>query len=264
VNRTLALVLPVLFASCNSSPPDPLPAGPDASADAGASCNELVRLAGERLAPALRAATADLSCQTDDDCFITPAETNCGGSCGTLVNRQAANAIAAAIGEINTDVCSAFMQQGCFRSIPPCVPRRAGAACVSGRCAEFPATLWRKLIVDRHAGTSVSIPPSCASGQDCTVWTVSPDRAVVKVDRGQYSTATLSEADFATLDGILRSLAFRGKELMGFQCGPPPATSNVSFAIERDFATTGFDVGACLAAQSDADAVNVYQVVSAY
>jgi hypothetical protein len=261
--RRQALLATVVLAACGRNAEPPPPVTGDAVAPPPAeSCQQLTRRAWDRLTPVLKAADADLSCQTDEDCVDTSIDTGCTAACGTLANRRGAAAIAAAIAQIDVEICAAFVQQRCFRDIPPCVPRIPGVACLAGRCGSYPPAAWRSLSIDRRGAGSV--PPSCTAGQDCTVWEVTSGGALTKIDGGKGSAATLAPAELGVVDGILRSEPFRLKESAGFGCAALPAGESVSLVIQRDRGTFSFDIGGCLAGQSDADLVKLHEVVSAH
>jgi hypothetical protein len=144
------------------------------------------------------------------------------------------------------------------------VPGALWAACLNGACAAFPPARWESFTVDRHSGTGLSVPPGCQAGQDCTVWTLTPDGAVAKVSAGQSSSLALSAADLATVNGILGGLSFRQKEQKGFSCGGP-GQPIVAFDVQRVGTTvSGYDVSLCVSNGSDPDVVRLFQVVSGY
>jgi hypothetical protein len=236
------------------------PAGGGGSA--GETCNEIEQRSGPPLLAAIDEAAADLSCQTDDDCVLTSNDTDCHLACGILLNRQGAATLAAAITKINADICSAFVSMKCQRIAPPCVPFPSGdgVACVSGLCTGFFPAAWKSLAIERHAASTS--PPRCEAGSDCTSWTVSPGGTVARSAAGQKSSLTLSPADLAAVDGILRSMAFREKQLTGFTCSPPVAR-RITVDIERAGGTTTMDATSCVDG-SDPDVSRLYQTVTAY
>jgi hypothetical protein len=254
--------------------PDAAPARPvdggAASADQGIAvadsmtCAELAQQAGDRIRASVRMAEADESCASDDDCVVTSAASDCGSySCGTLLNQKGLVSVQVTLDELNAGVCARFVQQGCRFIPPPCVPPPS-AACVNGVCSDFPPAKWLSFSVEKDASAGFGIPPSCNPGAACTVWTVTPDREIVKIDSGRRSSSFLSPGDFATVDAILRSMAFREHEKLGFSCGPRPATGGVAFAVARANGTVGFDVTGCVSVGGDSDPSRLMNVVARY
>jgi hypothetical protein len=105
------------------------------SADHGETCNQIEQRSGPALVAAIDRASADLSCQKDDDCVLASNDTDCHLACGVVLNRKGQASLAAAIVHINADVCAGFVAMKCPRIAPPCVPPVGEVACVSGACA---------------------------------------------------------------------------------------------------------------------------------
>lgn len=235
----------------------------DASSSAGsdASCQLISQSARDVLTPVILSAEKAPSCTSDDNCSWISDDSDCTASCGALVNLKGAAAIASAVEQVNRDVCPNFTQAGCQLVHPPCIAFPSLSACIAGICVNFPPARWKSLVIDRYVGGGVRVPADCSVGSDCTVWTVTPDGAVAKLVAGAPSVATLSPADLAVVDGLLRSEEFRRKEMSGFPC--PEEPQHVSLQTTRDMSTSGQNIEGCLNGR-DADLTTLYRIVSGY
>jgi hypothetical protein len=239
------------------------------AADAGPAiglqaCMALGQAAQQKVAQAIKGAQADLSCASDDDCVFVGTPTACTFSCGALFNQQGLAKALPIIAAIATESCPEFQRQGCVVLQPPCTPP-SPVACVAGTCSFFPPAKWTSFAVIASHGPSVSASPACAAGEDCTVWALAPDATLTKNVHGLTSKAALTPADFATVDGILRSLTFRTTEMAGFGCGPRPPQGGFAFSLGRDgTSVSGFDVSGCVAAGADNDPARLVKVLTAY
>jgi hypothetical protein len=243
--------------------------GSDAG-DAG-SCADLADAAQSVYSAAVTAASADLGCASDSDCTPGGGFVSCLSGCGSPLTTTAGEAvIQKAVDLDNTTTCARYAAMGCPPPEPlPCVYSSfLGVACVEGKCAEFPPAAWTSFAFDEQPATSgYSIPPMCAAGTTCSLWTVTPDAKVAVVDPQGTHDATLSTADFATVDGILRSMAFRqnSNSNSGFMCGVHPSgTQGVAFDQSRGGRIQGVDVTGCVFATSGNDLQTLFDIVKTY
>ncbi len=240
------------------------------AAEGGQACNAQTQAGIRVVGDAVTAASSDLSCTTDDDCTLAPNATVCTTGCGVLLNRAGAARVKAAVDSVNTTTCGSFEANGCFNADPPCLPPVGGAACVASKCAAFPPAAWGSFSVQQApAGTVRSTWPSCPPATSCTSWELTPDGAIVVTSPTGIGAKVLAAGDFATVDGILKSLTFRQSEISGFDCATNAnATAVVWFNVGRAIGTTGHDVTGCVLASArgatTSDARRVYDVISAY
>src|SRR5450432_398427 len=235
-------------------------AGSDASGDAG-SCSALSGAAQSVFTAASMAATADLSCTSDSDCTMGPGAVTCISTCGgPLTTTAGAAVIQKAIDHDNATACATYKAMGCPPPVGlPCVAPIAGVACVQGTCAIFPPAAWTSFAFDEHPPPGgFSTPPVCAPGTTCSLWTVTPDAKVTVVDPQGTHDATLSTADFATVDGIMRSMAFRTGIVSGFPCGNSFSSQDVSFDESRGGRLQGQDVTACIFSGESNDVLTLF------
>jgi hypothetical protein len=239
--------------------------GPDAAAvTSPGTCMALAQSAQQKVGQAIQHAQADLSCASDDDCVFIGTPTACTYSCGGIFNQQGLAAVLPIIAAIATESCPEFIRQGCAVLQPPCTAPSL-VSCVAGTCQPFPPAKWISFAVVASPGQSVSAPPQCGPGEVCTVWTLTPDATLTKNVRGLVSTKKLAPADFAAVDGILRSLAFRTREKEGFGCGPRPPQGGFAFSLGREgTSVSGFDVSACVTAGADNDPARLVAILTAY
>jgi hypothetical protein len=236
--------------------------------DAASACAEFSDEARSAIATAIAAATADLHCESDSDCTVGPASSDCTFGCsGPVTTATGASAIQAAIDHANSTACSDFKRDGCPPPLPPpCPSGPMGAACLNGTCADFPPAAWESFSLDQQPGASgFTTPPSCTAKTSCTLWTVTADARVAVTDAQGTHQATLSASDFATVDGILRSVSFRQDLESGFSCDPSPGGQVISFDVTRNGGSEGMDVSGCvLTGPSGNDPQALYDVVKAY
>jgi hypothetical protein len=247
-----------------------------ASGDAGAdpdagSCSALTSAAQNALVPAYTSAAATLACATDSDCIVGPAGTDCTAACsGPITTQAGASALQAAIDQVNATTCATYKSDGCPRpGALPCASGPMGVACVQGMCANFPPAAWTSFAFDQQPGANgFSTPPMCAPGATCSLWTVTPDAHVAVVDPQGTHEAMLSATDFATVDGVMRSMAFRQGEMEGFGnfgCDPTPGGQVVSFDVSRGGGLQGQDVSGCvLGGPAGNELQTIFDVVKAY
>jgi hypothetical protein len=185
------------------------------------------------------------------------------------VSTEGAKTIQAAIDGLDAGLCTDFLSQGCTLVEPPCSFPLIGAACNWGQCSDFPPATWASFAIDERRGTdskSSSTPPSCLPGHDCTLWTITPDGIISKSTNGTPSSAKLSTADFATLDGILRSVEFRAiYNKVPIGCEPAPAGVRVSVVLVNQYGALESDqTGCALIGPPDNDVMRLYDLVRGY
>jgi hypothetical protein len=256
--RIVAYALPAVLAVC-------LPACSSSSSSQGGSCDDMTSKAAALVSAAR---TNDLSCVTDDDCTYFVESPTCTAGCGgTLANRAGAAALHAAVSQANASACAGFKDQGCSVLEPPCaaLPGAGLAACIDKTCKSFPPAAWTSFAVEEASSDVVSTPPSC-SGVGCRLWTLTPDAKVQVTDANGVHTATLSAADFATVDGVLRGVAFRQSWFEASSCAAPPGASGtfVAFDVSWGTLTMGQDRTACAAGASANDSRTLYEVIKTY
>ncbi len=236
--------------------------------DAASTCAELSNDARSDIAAATAAAMADLRCASDSDCTVGAASTDCTSACsGPVTTSTGASAIQAAIDHANSTACSVYKRDGCPPPLGlPCPSGPLGVACLNGTCADFPPAAWQSFSLDQQPGASgFSTPPSCTAGTSCTLWTVTPDARVAVTDAQGTHQAMLSASDFATVDGILRSVSFRQDVQTGFNCDPSPGGQVISFEEMRGSGTEGMDVSGCvLTGPSGNGPQALYDILKAY
>jgi hypothetical protein len=236
--------------------------------DSTATCAELSNEAESAVSTAIMAATGNLACTTDSDCAIGPSGTDCTISCGgPIILASGAPALQAAIDKANATACAAFKRNGCTPPFPPpCPSGPRGAACVSGTCTDFLTAAWVSFALDQQpAGSGLSTPASCTPGTGCTLWTVTPDARIAVTNSQGMHQATLSAADFSTVDGLMRSVALRQALETGFDCDASPGGPVFSFQDQRAMGEEGMDVTGCIAAGPAGNApLALYDVVKAY
>jgi len=214
-----------------------------------ASCAALTDAAVNALAPIVESASTNLACAIDSDCTVAPAGSDCTGACnGPVTTLAGAASIQSAIDHVNATICATFKDESCF--LPAggvCPSGPLGVACVQGTCKNFPPAAWVSFTFAQQPGSvGFSSPPSCAAGTSCTLWTVTPYAHVSVVDSLGTHEATMSTSDFATIDGILRSMSFRQGEMTGFTCDPSPGGQVISFDESRGGGVEGWDVTGCV------------------
>jgi hypothetical protein len=241
---------------------------PSTVGDAG-SCADRTAKAWGLVQAAESQALSDLSCQADSECVFVSNSTNCSFGCGVLLSKAGSAKLACAIDQANATVCANFTQDGCRPIVPPCVaPAACGlGACVTGQCQDFPPAAWDSLTVDEHSGNSISLPPRCSPGGSCSLWTVTPDARVVVVNAAGTHTATMSPADFATADSILRSEPFRRRVVSASTCDPSSGGPTIVFEVTHGGSPCliGLDVSGCvLVGPTGNDAQRLFNTVTPY
>ena len=164
---------------------------------------------------------------------------------------------------LNREICPLFRQAGCRNIVPPC-GGAAGmeAACVQARCTDFPPARWRSVALTYASGGPTTFCRGASEG--CTLWKVTPDRALLKIAAGRTTEPILSPEDFATIDTILRSLSFREDQRSDFSCGSAPSVQRLGLEVQRDQFTTGYDVSTCLTSTAANDPNRLLIVLSRY
>ncbi len=192
------------------------------------------------------------SCATDDDCVLFDPSTRCARECGVVIAKTHAADYAAAVATVNGGICATA--SGCPGVSGTCATNGA-AACYSGACTYGLPAAWQSLAIETDTGGAGSTLPASCSGTSCTLWTVTPD-AKVTVSDGSTTvrSATLSSADFATLDGILRSAQLRREQTGAINCILSSGPTHVSASIRRGDLLSGADVSSCVAGMLTDDA----------
>jgi hypothetical protein len=209
-------------------------------------------------------------CTTDDDCVFVDDSTRCAQECGVIVSTSQAAAYARAVAAADSEFCG---------NVGPCpgagtCNQIRSAACYDNSCTfGFPAA-WQSFVLEADTGGTGSTLPASCSGTSCTLWTVTPD-AKVTVSNGSaiLRTTALSSADFATLDGILRSSQFREEATSGVSCVEYTGPEHVSESVERGTVAIGGDVSSCVAGMFTGDSgvatpgndyLDLYNVLKGY
>jgi hypothetical protein len=233
-----------------------------------ASCAALSDAAVNALAPTFESASTNLACAIDSDCTVAPAGSDCTGACnGPITTLAGAASIQSAIEHVNATICATFKDENCS---PPaggaCPSGSLGVACVQGTCKDFPPAAWVSFAFSQQPGAvGFSSPPSCTAGTSCTLWTVTPYAHVSVVDSLGTHEATMSTSDFATVDGILRSMSFRQSEMTGFTCDPSPGGQVISFDDSRGVDIEGWDATGCVLAGPSGNGIQaLFDVVKGY
>lgn len=256
-------------AACPSQPvPDPLI---DGAVQAGAlSCDAFQNEVQSVFQASITQAEADLGCKTDSDCVYFADSPDCIFNCsGPVLTRCGAAAVDVTIAKLNAQFCASG-PQGCSLPVDPCGQAAAGpvAACVAGRCIDFPPSSWQEFTFEEQQGVrpgTFGLPQSCTA-LGCTTWAVTADAGVVISKGGQLSSTRLSTADFATVDAILRDPGFRAiGATTNISCDTPPAGQEFSLSVQRTGETIGFDVTGCvLVGPSGNQVKQLFDVVHAY
>jgi hypothetical protein len=233
-----------------------------------ATCADLSSAAKTAIGKAIASASASVGCASDSDCALGPNGSDCSSACsGPITTTAGAAAIQSTIDEVNRTTCATFKGDGCPPPVVfPCASGPLGIACVHGTCTDFPPAAWASFAFDQQPGASgFSTPPSCNAGNTCSLWTVTPDAHVAVIDPQGTHAATLSTSDFATVDGIMRSMSLRQSEMTGFMCGSSPGGQVISFDESREGGLTGQDVTGCVLTGPSGNGVQaLFDVVKAY
>jgi hypothetical protein len=262
-----SLLLGVFAAACSSGTDSPAAAddpggtgdtstGGDAGTDGGDSslsqeqinaCQQLQ----EQVTEQVEQATGEYQypntfddCTTDDDCVVVSASTACGSACNQAIGKSHADAFNQAVAKANSQLCANV--SGCPGETY--CSKLNTAACYSGSCTiGFPAA-WESFALESDQGGSGSTLPVTCSGTGCTLWLLTPDAKVAVSNGGAtVRTATLSSADFAVVDQILRSTEFRQSTYYGTSCVKYDGPQHVSEAVLRGDVLAGADVSSCVA-----------------
>lgn len=74
------------------------------------------------------------ACAAASDCIWVPTGTDCAGSCGAIVHRDAEGAVRDAVAGANEGVCRGYAADGCPFATPGCLA--PDPDCVEGRCVD--------------------------------------------------------------------------------------------------------------------------------
>jgi hypothetical protein len=243
---------------------------PDGDVGGTLTCDQQTAAASTKIAAALDSAAGNLSCETDDECVIVSGGSVCTHVCrSAVVSTRGAQTVQAAIDDVESGVCAGFDSEGCTILRSPCPSPPSGAACIDGACTNFPPEAWTSFAMEERRGaatSSSSTPPRCVAGEDCTAWKLTPDGMLEKTEGGMESSASLSPADLAAIDGVLRSIAFRRLfDEGGPTCDPAPPGVLVSIQLENEYRMTGMPVTGCALVGPDGnDVMGVYELLRSY
>jgi hypothetical protein len=262
-----SLILVPAFGACSGNAAT-APSSVAARADLSTAtpCATLTNDAESAIAEATAAATSHLACSTDADCAVGAFSSSCSFGCSPpITTRAGATALQETIERLNATTCATFAEKVCPPPAQPaCDSFVPTAACVEGTCTSFPPAAWESFSIE-EGNDPESLPLTCAPGGSCTLWTLTPYAQLTVTDPQGMHQATMSAADFATVDGILRGEKFRQDAVTGFTCPVSSATVIVMFATTRGGAGNGGDVTGCvLGGPAGTGAVTLYDVMTAY
>ena len=196
------------------------------------------------------------TCTTDDDCVVVDDSTRCGKSCGVVIAKSHAASYARAVASADAALCGDVSD--CPGATGACSAIGA-AACYGGTCTFGLPAAWQSFVLETDTGGSGAALPAACSGTSCTLWTVTPDAKVSVTDGAStLRSATLSSADFATLDGVLRSAELRQQATSGTTCPRYEGTEHASESVVRSGIAVGGDVSSCVAGMFVGDAAAAY------
>ncbi|HEY0709814.1 MAG TPA: hypothetical protein VGG33_23575 [Polyangia bacterium] len=203
-------------------------------------CAETAAKASALVRPALDRALADAACIVDEDCLVAAVVTQCTATCGIVFSRSGLASMEATLAQVNADVCTGFLSSGCVLTRPPCGGTATRqAACVQGQCADFPPARWRSITITKPAGR-------ICEGTGCSAWQLNADGTLLRTAEGRTTELPVAPSDFAIVDELVRSVAFREGQRSGFGCDPRPMSGVVDLSVQRDSLTTGYDVSSCV------------------
>lgn len=216
--------------------------------------------AQNRLRDAATALTSkDLSCTTDEQCAFASTDCSCcnnfcGGG-GYVIAAKDAPAYAALHDDVEAKDCVPWRDHGCPVDPPPPCPPPAEAvvpACFDGGCTFAPPAEWTSFSFDE-------ITPDGGPGEQRTV-TPGGQLTITNPSRN----ATLSAADVADVDRILRSASFRVcVEKGSCLCGSKWLGPNLVLSVLRGADRYTIDASAC-ATTPNGDLGALYTIVHKY
>jgi len=235
--------------------------GSSLSGSNGSGSNEACASEEDRAATYLAAKASgwsDPSCAVDSDCVVVDAEPRCVESCGdpTLVSQAGAAALASALATVNATICTSACPVG---SALPCVApdpaSKGGPSCVNGTCAYYPVSAWLSVTL---LEADSDPPTSCTTNTSCTTWVITPDGEIAV----NGVTTSLSAADFATVDGLLRSAPLRTSPPV---CPSVSGADHIGFSITRpDGSSFSEDAIGCIQSTSANDLKTIYELAKSY
>ncbi|XXX80747.1 hypothetical protein WMF30_18490 [Sorangium sp. So ce134] len=83
-----------------------------------------------------RVRAAYRACATDNDCVMVDTSTDCGGTCGEVINRAGVQQMRRVISHLNATVCREHRRMGCPYGTPACLASRP--VCARGACTFAP------------------------------------------------------------------------------------------------------------------------------
>jgi hypothetical protein len=102
-----------------------------APASSASSCKDMAQAARARLQPVLDRSRA---CTADSDCVVVPVSTRCFDMCTRAVAASQKSNVQSALADSDT-ACEGFVQAGCKRIVPPCLPPPP-TVCREGKCSQ--------------------------------------------------------------------------------------------------------------------------------
>ncbi|XYH93633.1 hypothetical protein ACMHYB_38075 [Sorangium sp. So ce1128] len=83
-----------------------------------------------------RVRAAYQACATDNDCVMVDTSTDCGGTCGEVINRAGVQQMRRVISHLNATVCRELRRMDCPFGSPACLATRP--VCAGGACTFAP------------------------------------------------------------------------------------------------------------------------------
>ncbi|WP_437717190.1 hypothetical protein WMF45_12695 [Sorangium sp. So ce448] len=83
-----------------------------------------------------RVRAAYQACASDNDCVMVDTSTECGGTCGEVVNRAGVHQMRRLIVHLDATVCREHRRMGCPYGTPACLASRP--VCAAGACTFAP------------------------------------------------------------------------------------------------------------------------------
>lgn len=201
------------------------------------------------------AASGDQSCTADEDCMLASEACTCCTSCGggPIIAKRNVPAFTDTVANVEATDCARFQAAGCRPGVVPCPPPPPGApTCVNGVCARGTPAAWTSFAF-------VELTAESGAGEERKV---TPDGRLAVTNPTRQ--ATLSAADFAQADAILRSASFRQcEEQQECFCGPMAITRTTELRVGRGQIEDISDASAC-ATTPDGDLGTLYTIVHKY
>lgn len=261
--RVVAVVAPiawVIACSSSSSSSGVVDGGADTDASAPFDCYAAVTEASKAVEDARKRTNTD--CTKDEEC--TRAYQTC--SCcfppcgGFAISTASAADFDAARKAIEAKSCAPFQQAACLpgpQGEGRCDNTGAVPICANGGCTLGPPATWTSF-----SFVALAAEAEAGAGEERKV---TPDGHLVVSDpTGESRAATLSAADLAQADAILRSVSFRlCEEQRSCSCGPMVVKRTAELSVMRGFDEYDSDASAC-ADTPNGDLGTLYTIVHKY